>query len=517
MQIASAKGLRKKIEWLFLILGVLFCLAQLVLSWHEPILDQYAFRQTQTAISVYWIMRGGAWLAYPTPVLGAPWAIPFEFPVYQWIVAIVAEHLRFLTLDQAGRVVSEFFLFACAWPLWRITSYYSGGRSLFRISATLLLFSPIYAFWSRSFMMESAVLFLSLWFVAALADFNARATIFGFSEMTFAGAMAACVKITTFVGFAFAGALIVLWAIYNERKNILRPILMIRYAAIAASVALSILTLFIWVHYSDSLKSENIFGRMLTADALRTWNFGTLMQRESWNIWHVIFKRAPDESMGSWKLPAVLSIYAICRLRRAQLLIYISLVILYFAPFMVFTNLHIVHHYYQYANSIFLVFAAGFAVWQINTNYPRLGVLLLTCVILVEVYGYSRYFYDDMTQPNRELQTLLASYVRSHVDENQMIVGFGLTWSSEVPYYAERRALLIPDFATPDMLNAVATNLSKYTGGMSVGAVIVCPNKFSEDKSNRSPYKKLLTTLVGNSTPNIVGYCEIFRPSDGTA
>lgn len=44
----------------------------LILGLNKPLLDLHSFRQTQTAISVWRIMQGGPWLAYETPVLGAP-------------------------------------------------------------------------------------------------------------------------------------------------------------------------------------------------------------------------------------------------------------------------------------------------------------------------------------------------------------------------------------------------------------------------------------------------------------
>src|SRR5690242_6357999 len=58
----------------------------LVAGINQPIADLHQFRQTQTAITAYWMAKGGPWLAYETPVLGYPWSIPFEFPVYQYLL-----------------------------------------------------------------------------------------------------------------------------------------------------------------------------------------------------------------------------------------------------------------------------------------------------------------------------------------------------------------------------------------------------------------------------------------------
>ena len=48
------------------------------IGWDQPIIDQHGFRQTQTALAAYWLLHGGDWLAYETPVLGSPWSIPME-------------------------------------------------------------------------------------------------------------------------------------------------------------------------------------------------------------------------------------------------------------------------------------------------------------------------------------------------------------------------------------------------------------------------------------------------------
>src|SRR6266849_5137855 len=73
-----------------------------------PISDQHGFRQAQTAITIDTFLRGGPLLRYETPVLGVPWAIPFELPLYQWITAVLCL-MTGLAVIQAGRIVSEAF------------------------------------------------------------------------------------------------------------------------------------------------------------------------------------------------------------------------------------------------------------------------------------------------------------------------------------------------------------------------------------------------------------------------
>src|SRR6266851_10032050 len=49
--------------------------AILLIRWNTPLLGMHAWRQSQTAITSYWMLRGSPWLAYETPVLGPPWSI----------------------------------------------------------------------------------------------------------------------------------------------------------------------------------------------------------------------------------------------------------------------------------------------------------------------------------------------------------------------------------------------------------------------------------------------------------
>lgn len=83
-------------------------------------LELYSFRQTQTALTAYWFVKNGFSLAYETPVGGPPWSIPFEFPVYQYIVAL-ASQITNNSLDATGRAVSFLFLVLCLIPVRAIT------------------------------------------------------------------------------------------------------------------------------------------------------------------------------------------------------------------------------------------------------------------------------------------------------------------------------------------------------------------------------------------------------------
>ena len=136
----------------------------------QPLLEMYGFRQTQTALTSYWMLKDGWSLAYETPVAGYPWAIPMEFPIYQGIVCLIA-YIFNLPLAPIGRLLSFCFLIACAWPAIKVTRKLKLKPQVVWVFCALLWSSPIYLFWGRTFMIETAALFFTLSAIPYAIDF----------------------------------------------------------------------------------------------------------------------------------------------------------------------------------------------------------------------------------------------------------------------------------------------------------------------------------------------------------
>lgn len=192
-----------------LLIGALaFSLGALFAGLNQGVLDIHNFRQSQTGLTTMWLARGGPWLAYETPVIGHPWTIPFELPVYQWICALL--HLVGVPLDPAGRIVNWAF-YAGAIGVAGLTMRRLGATSdLMFAFAILMLFSPLYAFWSRTVMIESTALFFASLFLYGLVGTLQSGARHFLVFMAVGGVLGALVKITTFVAFGATGGAIVL-------------------------------------------------------------------------------------------------------------------------------------------------------------------------------------------------------------------------------------------------------------------------------------------------------------------
>ena len=169
--VGAAPGRKTHVHVLFeiLALAIIYALSILFRGLLQPLLDEYGFRQTQTAVSVYWMLRGGPIIAYETPVLGFPWSLPFEFPVYHIIVALV--RLCGVPLEPSGRIVSFIFFVGCLWPAYILFKSARIDVTAILCCGILFILSPLYLFWGRTFMIETCAVFFSLCWLAYLARY----------------------------------------------------------------------------------------------------------------------------------------------------------------------------------------------------------------------------------------------------------------------------------------------------------------------------------------------------------
>ena len=87
------------------------------------ILDHHGYRQTQTALSTFWIPNSENWLNFITPVFGEPWSVPLEYPIYQILVSFTANYLQ-LTLEESARIITLLSFYLAVLPI----SYLMRGK-----------------------------------------------------------------------------------------------------------------------------------------------------------------------------------------------------------------------------------------------------------------------------------------------------------------------------------------------------------------------------------------------------
>jgi hypothetical protein len=491
-------------------LGLLVSAAALVRTWYQPILDAHAFRQTQTAITSYWLWQGGPFFDYETPTLGAPWSIPFELPLYQAIVAGVRS-LR-IHLDAAGRLVSWAFFLLTLWQLHALVRKLGGSRHLGLLLCGLLLLSPHYVFWSRAFMIESTALFFSVAFVSAVASHMRTPTVWSGAAMCALAMLGALIKVTSFVPFAIIALLLVLWDLRVRAHRHDARRWATRYAPVALAGAVALAALSLWTRHADALKLAHPFGRNLTSANLSPWLYGTLAQRTSLKLWKdVVFGRALDEALGSGMV-LLATIAAAIVLGRRALAWAAVLVGLYVIPFLLFTNLHLAHNYYQYSNALFAICAVGVVAWHARAGWRRwIGPALVGLLVIAQLERLAQVEWPLMVADKDSGDTLQIGLGLFDLPANGVLLVFGYDWSAELAYYARHRAIAVPIWASREQLESLRRKPMLHTGGLPIVAVVECPSNLHDNPEIGAIFDAIMAEQTGNKQRTSVGSCTVWR------
>jgi hypothetical protein len=135
-----------------------------------------------------------------------------------------------------------------------------------------------------------------------------------------------------------------------------------------------------------------------------------------------------------------------------------------------------VHDYYQSANAIFAVAAAIFLVSELAAAGRR-GLAMLVVVLLV-TGAVARFSYSQKPLSDRDLFHhpfyVAANLVKQQTGPETALIVFGIDWSSEIHYYAERKGVAFPLWGRLDQAKALFENPDAMMGGLTTAAVIDC-------------------------------------------
>lgn len=462
-------------------------------GWNNPLIDVHAFRQTQTAISVFYLLKGSPWLAYETPVLGVPWSIPLEFPLYQGIVAILVKLLQ-TPIDQTGRFVSAFFFYLSLIPIYVILSYLQVARAFRWLFLSLFLASPLYLFWSRTFMIESTALFFSLAYLACIAVyFRYKSPIIALLACL-CGIAASLTKVTTMAGFLILASVWIgaNWFKKESSRNLARDLLI----PVVVFIIIPFLIAKIWVNFTDAQKLLNpMAADFITSKALRDWNFGTIAQKLSRSQWRNYLTRTLNDVFGGLII-SVMALVILPIFTSKKLLSY-GLSLLFILTVAIFTNLHFVHNYYPYANAIFLLGASGFTIMGLIEKkrkiWQSVGWFFLALILLSQLQFYRAFWYPIKLHGDSYLE--IASQVQTVTSPEGVLLIYGDYWSSLIPYYSQRRALMIHNQASEEESKNALYKLSR--ANYQVEAIVFC----RKTRENREDKKYLNSLYNPNNKP----------------
>jgi hypothetical protein len=493
---SPARPLESKLIAGLFLLALGFNLWGVSVGWKDINLVGHEFRQAQTAISAVFIQQDHDFsLAYPMPVLGKPWSVPFEFPLYQWTV-VLTSNVTGMPLTEAGRLISVLCFYLCLPALFLLLRRL-GLRGLHALVAvSFVLVSPLYIFYARAFLIETMALMFGLWYALALIHTLERRRLSWLLLVNLAGIGAGLVKVTTLMVFLLPAFVWSIWLLWQARPRLAAPRwgpLLRTFGWLVAAHALPFLATAWWIHFSDAVKALNPSGIDFQSAKLTGWNFGTgqKFSGEAWSaIWQIISQQLawPGTLLAGGLLAAVFA-------RRwwrpiALLLAWYGLVLF------TFPVLYAWHAYYHVANAFLLMLALGLALAGAfaSDRLPRpVAFGLWLTFLLTQMMNHLEYYHPLYRQPGNAGG--LAEVLGDILQPDESIIIAGDDWNSMLPYYARRRALMIrADLVNdPRYLHAAFTAMK----GESVGALVL----FDEQRGNHALRRLAQDTFGLNLQP----------------
>jgi len=430
---------------------------------NQPLLETYGFRQTQTAYTARVFHESGIDLLHSQmPVMGPPWEVPFELPLFQAAASLVmdvgvAEDRAMRLTGLATFVLSAGLLYLLARP--RI------GRLGANFALIAFVASPFALLFSRTSLIEYSAVAASLAFALAGLHWRERGGRAWYGLALVAGIVAMTVKVTTGVFWILPFALLGFTSDANARRDR-------RWIGAWALTLVPLAAALAWTAWADGIKAASPETAWLTSRALFSWNFGTLAQRLSPQAWsHALYPAFWP--IGGIVLPLAVILVMVGAWRSRGRRFWTWMLIALVGPILVFFNLYVVHQYYSAAITpavaMFLGAAAAFlfasrARWS---KVALVGGIATIVVAWVALTGYWRPGFRKVADPHGVLP--LARQISAETDPSQLVAIVGRDWSPEILYYARRRGLMVP------------TGVKADVGALQAAGYVVyrCPGKAS--------------------------------------
>ncbi len=446
-----------------------------------------AMRESQTAISARYMTINP--IEYITPTVGFPWAIPMEFPIYQYLVWLISLIVPFEQID-IGKFLTLFSFLAVLFVSYKILSLLKWNEQDKFLALSLVATSPIYITYSMSFLIEQMALLFSLSFLYFSLRFKDELNWKFFILVIIFGILASLTKITTWLVFAFAVGIIFLYSIWQNRdkqtsnlkpqtSNLKPQTSNLKSIILYAVILITPLIIgYIWVVYSDYIKTLNTYGSFSTSEALRSFNFGTVEQKLSLTSWIHYLSRTYTGVFGIFGLIIPFLTIAILWKNKTNISkeIYLAFALFFIAP-IIFTGIHFQHDYYANATAIALIFAT-FLILKENTK-------LIVAILFTNLIGGIVYLHLKQVNYTNNIEMSLAKTIKDVPDSTIIVFGSGI-WDADLLYYSNKKGL--QPSGTTDFNDSLFQRALKNTADKNISLIITRGNEYNQIAQETAKY-----------------------------
>lgn len=437
-----------------LVLLILLALVIRLPNVTRPILEPYSFRQTQTAFPIRHLAESGRFDLWQTylPVLGPPWELSFELPLYQNLAGMVARGGA--TVEAAGRLLSILSCLVSA-LLFYIFLLRHTERSVAVMTLAIMLFSPFAIFWSTAVLIDFFALALVAVFLVSGDSFLGTGRRSALLVALLAFTFGAMVKLPTVIFYpVLVGA-----AAFTSEKQLRAG----RLLALLAACAMAAVPFLAWTRYTDAVKAASPHTAFAVSYRLHEWYFGSSAQLASWDTVGAVLGRVL-ENLGLYAAPLWFIaglLFAVARER--ERILWLGLALQLALTIGVFRNLHLAHHYYQVAvlPALAAFTALGLTRFVTRLRYPVLVAAVLLAVFALRIERVTQYltpvYMPEQSPPAYRTLYEIGSFVGSRTAKEETVAIVGLeTWDPTILYVADRRGFMVRELSAPGVPETVA-------------------------------------------------------------
>ena len=385
-------------------------------SFLKPLRDAEHWRQNQNAFSAKIIGEGGINFLNPLPVFGLNSNVPMEFPILQNLSGLlqligVDEHI---TLRPVAWIIYVLFIYFCYKFLINISN-----DTVAEVVTVFFIFTPIMYKFSNSYMIEFLPHLFGVLSLNLITNNKKIAILFL--------CLSLLSKITTGVIYLFLFACI---QIFRNKEPLTRAAFMLSIAIIPNAI---------WNFYADYIKSKNSLTTWLTSENLYSWNFGTIDQYQSIEIYKKISSFLLSNIWGEYFtfIGIALIFYIIFKKPEA--------IIVLITPF-IFINLYNAHEYYFLSVIPIILFYIISSLKQIISN-DKIFITFCLCILVNINFGINKNFKDNYrtaykVNENIEQAESLSLKLKTYNYENTYLSSDINDWNPIIFYEAEKKGFM---------------------------------------------------------------------------
>ena len=406
----------------------------------DPLTGYYEFRSTQTAFGIKSLAENTLNpFSAEMPTLGPPWKVPFEFPLYQLVAALLAR-TRIFGIDQAGRIISSLSLILVAYLVFKITNR-ENGYLIGLTASAIILFSSYGLLVGSEVLIDGFAVALALWTYWKVGNWRlVKPDAVGVLTVCCVVAISALVKLNTAAIWVLGSFVLLTFNNTIKAKNRI---------LITALLCISFIPSFLWTSFADRVKGDNKYAQWLQSNELNQWYFGTIRDRLDFISISNALSQFTQTTVGGTICFVVLVFFALTDKEKRALTI--SLLIVLVSGPLVFIRLYTVHSYYWMAvfPAAVLLICLGLSTIsqmlcrQFGQPNSQISLVFLTACLIFSTYvSKPGSDYMDIFLYRRPI-AVSSRVIVENTKESDLIIVIGDDWSPATLYFSGRRGLTL--------------------------------------------------------------------------